>query len=133
MIRLRSHRWATALVIVVLIAPSVALGATGFVTIVPEGCRGPGGCQSVCDIATLANNVLTDAIYIAVFLSAILFAFAGLKMLVSVANPGERSRAKQTFSNVAIGLVIILASWLVIEVIMRTLVGGSVLPWNAIC
>ncbi|MCR4325828.1 MAG: pilin [Patescibacteria group bacterium] len=130
---LRVHGLAAALGAILFALPSVALGATGFLTIVPESCRGPGGCQSVCDIATLANNVLTDAIYIAVFLSAILFAFAGLKMLVSVANPGERSRAKQTFANVAIGLVIILASWLVIEVIMRTLVGGSVLPWNAIC
>lgn len=112
--------------------PSFVLAA-GLLTIVPESCNGIGGCQSICDIALIAQNVLNDGIYIAVFLSAVLFAWAGFKMLTNVANPGEITRAKEIFVNVAIGLVIILAGWLVVDVLMRTLVGGSVMPWNKVC
>jgi TRAP-type C4-dicarboxylate transport system permease small subunit len=109
--------------------------AAGLITVVPDNCRDNvvGGCKSICDLAQLAQNVLNDAIYIAVFLSAVLFAWAGFKYLTNVANSGEVSRAKEIFVNVAVGLVIILAGWLVVDVLMRTLVGASVLPWNKIC
>jgi len=90
---------------------------------------------TVCDIAKTAQNVLNTAIYVAVFLSAILFAYAGIIYVTNIANHGEISKAKSIFSNVIIGLVIILASWLVIDTIMRTLVNPSANlgPWNTIC
>ena len=121
-------------VVATAFVPAMTLAAGGgLTTLVPSDCNGDGGCQSLCDLAQLANNILNDAIYIAVFLSAVLFAWAGLKYLTNVANPGEVSKAKAIFTNVGIGLVIILASWLVIDTVMRTLVGSSVLPWNSIC
>jgi len=126
-------RFFVAIAIIFIVAPTVAFGAGGLVQIVPENCNDIGGCHSVCDLATLAQNILNDAIFIAVFLSAVLFAWAGFIYLTNIANPGEVSRAKGMFANVAIGLVIILASWLVVDVIMRTLVGAPLLPWNAIC
>ena len=133
MIRGKRCILGTLVFLMLVSAPTVALGATTLVTIVPDGCRGNGGCQKVCDIAQLAQNILNDGIYIAVFLSAVLFAWAGLKYLMNMGNSGEISKAKDIFVNVAIGLVIILGSWLVIDVVMRTLVGASVLPWNTIC
>jgi len=111
---------------------SSAAATTGLVPIVPCGNDGQTPC-SVCDLAQLAQNILNDGIYIAVFLSAVLFAWAGVKLLTSVSNSGERTRAKEIFTNVAIGLVIILASWLVVDTVMRTLVGASFGPWNSIC
>ncbi len=129
---IRKRKLLILLATLSLCAPSLVLAA-GLVQVVPESCNGTGGCQSICDIAQIAQNVLNDAIYIAVFLSAVLFAWAGLKMLTSVANAGERTRAKEIFVNVAIGLIIILAGWLVVDVLMRTLVGGSIMPWNKIC
>ena len=122
-------------VVIFFIAPTFALAAAGLPgQIVPEQCNQVGGCQSVCDLATVAQNVLNTGIYIAVFLSAVLFAWAGWLYLTSVAG-GEISRAKEIFVNVAIGLVIILAGWLVVDTLMRTLVGngGSFGPWNKIC
>ncbi len=123
------------LVLVLLVfalAPSIALGA-GIPQIVPTECRGDGGCQSVCSIANLAQNVLNAAIYIAVVLSAVLFAWAGFLYLTNVGNSGGVSKAKEVFFNVLIGLCIILASWLVIDVLMHTFVSGDWRPWNAIC
>lgn len=119
------------LVVLVFIMTPTATNAAGLTTVVPCGSSGQAPC-TVCDLAKLAQNILNDAIYLAVFLSAILFAWAGFKYLTAIAG-GEVSKAKETFVNVAIGLVIILVSWLVVDIVMRTLVGASVLPWNAIC
>ena len=126
---------AALFTVIFFIAPSIALAANTLPgQIVPESCNQIGGCQSVCDLATIAQNVLNTGIYIAVFLSAILFAWAGWLYLTSAAG-SEISRAKSIFFNVIVGLVIILAGWLVVDTLMRTLVGngGSFGPWNKIC
>lgn len=93
------------------------------------------GACTVCHIAQVAQNVLNDGIYIAVFLSAILFAWAGFLYLTNVASEGQQSKAKSVFSSVLIGLLIILAAWLVIDTLMKTLVpdSGGFGPWNQIC
>src|SRR3990167_57646 len=91
MVRRQVVRVAVLLAIVFFIAPSIALAASPLPgQIVPEQCNQVGGCQSVCDIATVAQNVLNTGIYIAVFLSAVLFAWAGWLYLTSVAG-NERS------------------------------------------
>jgi len=123
--------------LVVVLMPTVALGQTNLLPgqIVPcDGTTINGGTEcTVCHIATVADNVLKTGIYIAVFLSAVLFAWAGFKYLTNVANSGEVSKAKEIFMNVAIGLIIILAGWLVIDTLMRTLMGSDFGPWNKIC
>jgi hypothetical protein len=132
------RRWiASALVFVAIfcvMSPALT-SAAGLTTIVPCGAETGANTQlcTVCSLAQLAQNILNDGIYLAVVLSAVLFAWAGFKYLTNIANPGEVSRAKEIFANVAIGLVIILASWLVVDILMRTLVGASGPPWSAIC
>lgn len=121
--------------VVFIVTPSVVLAANALPgAIVPASCNDVGGCKSVCDLATVAQNVLNTGIYIAVFLSAVLFAWAGFLYLTSVAG-SEISRAKSVFTDVAIGLVIILAGWLVVDTLMKTLVdqSGGFGPWNKIC
>lgn len=127
-----SKRSMVALVLMLVILPSVAFGA-GLVQIVPQECNQDGGCPSICNLGQLAQNILNDGIYIAVFLSAILFAWAGWKYLTHVANPGEIQRAQEIFFNVVVGLVIIVAAWLIVDTLMKTLTGGKFGPWNKIC
>jgi len=126
-------RFAAVLMLVLIIAPTLASASLGIPTIVPSDCNQPGGCSSICSLAQLAQNVLNAAIYLAVVLSAVLFAWAGFLYLTNVANSGQHERAVTVFTNVAIGLVIIVAGWLVVDILMRTFVGASVLPWNALC
>ena len=122
--------------LIIVIVPSLVFGAI-LPTIVPcDGTNINGGKEcTVCDIATVAQNVLNTGIYVAVFLSAILFAWAGWLYLTNVANPGQIDRAKTIFGNVLIGLLIILAAWIVIDTLMRTLVNpdAQLGPWNEIC
>ncbi len=127
------QKYSVALAMLVLVVvPTVAFGA-GLVQVVPDECNQDGGCPSVCNIGQLAQNLLTNGIYIAVFLSAFLFAWAGWKYLTNAANPGEVQHAKEIFFNVAVGLVIIVGAWLVIDTAMKTLTGGKIGPWNKVC
>lgn len=87
---------------------------------------------TVCSLAALAQNLLNAGIFMAVFLSAILFAYAGWLYLTNAAIEGQ-SRAKGMLLNVVIGLVIILAAWLIVDTLMKVMLGGSYLPWNRVC
>lgn len=121
---------AVALSIVfLLIAPAIAFAQIP--TIVP--CNGT-DCK-LCHIAQLAQNALNAGIYIAVFMSAILFAWAGFKYITAGGDPSGAGEAKKIFWNVGIGLVLILAAWLIVDFIMKMLVSEAVLagPWNKIC
>jgi hypothetical protein len=131
MLSMTLSRSAIALLLVLVMAPSFALAA-GFPTqIVPSDCSGPGGCQSICDLATLAQNILNAGIYLAVFLSAVLFAWAGWKYLSAGGSPGEISAAKSIFWNVGVGLIIILAAWLLVDTLIHTLT--TIAAWNSLC
>lgn len=86
------------------------------------------GCD---DLVTLAQNVMNTGIFIAIFLSAMIFAYAGWLYLSNEAI-GEQQRAKRMFSYVISGLVIILAAWLIVDTLMRTLLKDNV-SWSNIC
>ena len=65
-------------------------------------------------------------------MTGILFAWAGFKYLTTVVVD-QKSQATKLLTNAAFGLVIILAAWLIVDTIMKTLLGGDFGPWNAIC
>ncbi len=116
-----------------LFSPVMVLGQGLPSRIVPESCDVPGGCQSICDVALLAQNVLNTGIFIAIFLSAFMFAWAGWKAVTSGGNAEQWTEAKSIFTNVLIGLIIILAGWIVIDTLMKTVTNASFGPWNKIC
>jgi hypothetical protein len=110
-------------------APVFALAQAG----IPERIVPCNGINcSLCDLAQLAQNLLNAGIFIAVFLSAILFAYAGWIYMTQETISGQGS-AKSMFQNVTFGLIIILGAWLFVDTIMKTMLGGSYLPWNSVC
>ena len=134
----RENRVAPVLFVVVFltIVPFFAF-AQIIPTIVPEDCRGADAAQNcgICDLAQLAQNVLNAGIYIAIFLSAVLFAWAGWKYVTAGGNVGKATQAREIFTNVLVGLIIILAGWLVVDTLMKTLVkeDGGFGPWSPVC
>ena len=87
---------------------------------------------TVCSLAALAQNLLNAGIFMAVFISALLFAYAGWLYLTDAAISGQQ-KAKGMFLNVVVGLVLILGAWLVVDTLMKVMLGGSYMPWNSIC
>lgn len=79
------------------------------------------GVDCTCqDLITLSQNLLNGGIFLAVFISAMLFAYAGW-LYVSNEAIGEQQRAKSIFSNVVIGLIVILSAWLIVNTLMGQL------------
>lgn len=131
------QRYAAAVIILFtvmfLFSPVMVLGQGLPNRIVPESCDGPGGCQSICDVALLAQNLLNTGIFVAVFLSALLFAYAGWQAVTAGGNTEKMRAARSVFINVTIGLIIILAGWIIIDTLMRTVTNANFGPWNKIC
>lgn len=79
------------------------------------------------DVVQLVNNLIDFGIkVIALPISALLFAYAGFKMLTSGGKQGELQKAKSILLNTFIGLVLTLSGWLVVSFITRILTGGDV-------
>lgn len=87
-----------------------------------------------CDLGQLAQNLLNTGIFVAVFLSAILFAYAGwLYVSSGVENVGDKTAGKKIFWNVGLGLTIIIGSWMFVDTLMKLLLKGEFGPWNDVC
>src|SRR6266403_1490635 len=91
----------------ILLSPAIVLAQSALEkTIVPANCQGADAATKcgICDLATLAQNVLNTAIYVMIVLSAVMFAWAGFKALTSQGNTAEYAAAKRIFGNVLVGL-----------------------------
>lgn len=118
---------------VLMLAPALT-GAAG----IPERIVPCQGVNCTCaDLTTVAQNVINLSIFVAVFLSAILFAWAGWKMISgrSIGSGEAVGQAKEILWNVVIGLVIIIAAWLIVDTIVKTITASGTVKgiWNTIC
>ena len=86
-----------------------------------SGCSGL-DC-SACNVVDLANGVIKWLIGILFVVCACLLAYAGVKLVTSGGNSHALDEAKGMFTNILIGFLIILSAWLIIDTIMRALVG----------
>ncbi|MBU0611821.1 hypothetical protein KKA39_02210 [Patescibacteria group bacterium] len=74
------------------------------------------------ELICLINNVIQFILFrMAVPIAAIMFAYAGILLLFSGGDTSKRSKAKSIFTNVAIGLIIAIAAWLIVETILTLL------------
>lgn len=131
----RQTRAIAAAVVFVLLMLPILVSAQGIPKqIVPTkyGCDQPGGCQSICAIVDLAQNVLNFGIFIAVVLSAFLFAYAGWSMLTSGGNSEIYAKGKRVFGNVLIGLILILGGYIIVDTLLKTFTGTG-LTGTGIC
>jgi hypothetical protein len=140
----------------VLLSPSTVRAQGGFPTfnesLVQCGTSGevyecfdpnnPGGVRyvvddecSVCHFVALGQRIINFMIFLSVVGATLLFVYAGLLYMTAQGNSGQVGRAHGVFKNVLIGLVVVLAGWLIVDVVMKTLYdeGGTGWgPWNAI-
>ena len=93
---------------------------------------GPGGfvpCEgtecSACDLVTLIQRLLVWLIGIIFVIFAVLLAVAGFGLVTSGGNQTALSDAKSKFTNALIGIVIVLAAWLMVDTLMRAILPGD--------
>lgn len=102
-------------------------------------------CQT-CHVIELGQNVITFLAGLAVSVATLMFAFAGIKYLTSRGKEGEISSAKNMMTNAVVGIVIIFASWVIVNTVMvfflpnngqirdfsQGIDSSVYLPWNEI-
>ena len=110
-----------------LALPHVAAAWTPGQPLVTCGTQATDGVEcGFAHLVTLVANIIDLGIYIVVMGSAILFAYAGFLYMTAAGNQGQVSKAHHIFLNVAIGLVIALAAWLIVKLIVNILAPGFI-------
>ena len=121
---MRYLRLLSALFLVLLLPETAA--AQGFVP-----CSGT-DCE-MCHLVEMGNSILQWLIVVLSVVAGLIFAFAGLKLVTSGGNPGAKDAAKSMFVNVIVGYLLVLASWLIVDTLMKMLVDDAqVGPWNRV-
>lgn len=103
-----------------------------FGPIIPEACRAcPCGFAGVLAII---QNVVNFLIAIAIMFATIIMVWAGALYILSATNPESRSTANKMLINAAVGLLIVLSAWLIVDFVMKTLYknDSEFGPWNSI-
>jgi len=93
-------------------------------------CDGP-GCRA-CDVVILGQNLLMWFIGIMASIIALMFAWGGMQMVMSAGNTGAVSAGKEKMTNAVIGLVIILGAWLIVDTVLKVVMGGNIGVWNEV-
>jgi len=117
--------WSALLLISVFLALPSAVYAGGipfFGPIIPQGTN-----QAVCPaswgmLIDVINNIISFVITISiVFIAPIVIAYAGFLLVTGTGNPGAVTKAKGLITQVVVGIVVMLAAWLIVDAIMAVL------------
>src|SRR3989344_2134587 len=124
------------LFVLVFILMPVFVQAVSWLPIVPCGTSAnPTPCNQ-CDLLKLLKNII-DFVLIGLMppAAAILFVWGGFLILMGGANPGWISQGRSIFWSTAVGVAIVLASWLITNSIIRSLAADNVAPewWKFQC
>ena len=114
-------KWS--LILLFLFIPQVIFGqetSPGLVT-----CTGAGGDNpcDFCDFVAMVNGIIQWSFGILATIAVLGLVIAGFRLVTSAGNPDAMSAAKNMFSNVIIGFVIVLSAWLIVDTLIKTLVG----------
>ncbi len=89
-----------------------------------------GGC-TVCDMVATAKRVIDFVFTVGMAIAALLLVNAGVLYVTAGGAPAAVSKAHRIFFNTLIGLIITLASWLLIDTVMKAVYNDSQWgPWN---
>lgn len=91
------------------------------------------GITIKCDfkaLVKLVQNIINFLVYMAAPVSAVAFAWAGVLYLTAAGDEKKISQAHTIFTDVLIGLAIILSAWLIVKLIVTGLgVKSSLTPF----
>lgn len=112
----------TFLLIIVLF-PDLASSAAPSPLVPCDG--SPSDPCNACKLVELGNRLVVWLVGILMVVFAIIAVWAGFDLVTSGGNPDAKTKAKSKFTNAFIGLIIVLAAWLLIDTGMKSLLSGG--------
>ncbi|MES2135031.1 MAG: hypothetical protein V4449_02225 [Patescibacteria group bacterium] len=106
--------------------PSSLLSGAGG-GLVPQ-CEGP-ECKA-CDLTDLANNVINFGVAFSVIVATLMFAYAGVLYVTAASSPEQIKKAHGVFTNVFVGLLLVLLAWLLVNILFSVLTGRGLAVWS---
>lgn len=123
------RKYLVFLIILILILPGVSLAQNAGISPATGGivpCDGATGTVcNLCHVVELGQNILLWLISIIAAIIALVFVIGGLKMVIYSTNESEITKAKNMMTNAIIGFIILLASWLIVDTILKVLITGD--------
>jgi hypothetical protein len=112
---------AIVALVLILLPTDITLAQGPLVT-----CGGAGQptCGS-CEFVALINTVIVWLIGILFMVFAVMMVIAGFGLITSGGNQSALDAAKSKFTNAIVGIIIVLAAWLIVDTVMQGLVGGG--------
>ncbi len=117
---------AVVLSFLLIISWPFNVAANGDGGLVP--CEGP-DCD-FDDLVALVKAIINFIITLAIVGSAIMFAWAGFIYITAGGSQEKVKQAHNLFKYVGLGLVIILAAWLIVDLILEALTGDGLQDWG---
>lgn len=108
---------AFAIVLAVPLA-SVEAQVGGFVPCSGDGC-------SSCHLVSMGNTIITWLIGMMFLVFAVLMVVAGFGLVTSAGNQSALDAAKSKFQNALIGIIIVLAAWIIVDTVLRGILKGG--------
>jgi len=93
----------------------------------------PCGYGEACNtghVAQFANTLISYLISILSVLAVIVLVITGFQMVVSAGNSDQWGVLTKRLTNIVIGIVLILAAWLIVDTIMKALTGDDLDVWG---
>jgi hypothetical protein len=112
------------IVLALILTPVLSLAQTDNGGLIPCGRTINGIVKEECQfnhVMDLINEIVKFALFtLALPIAAIMFAYAGVSLIISGSAEGK-TKAKNIFVKTVIGLVLALASWLIVNTILMIL------------
>lgn len=92
-------------------------------------CNIEGPC-TFCDLLIVASNIYNDlALPLALSIAVLMIIIGGVMLLISAGSEDKYRKAKNTLTMAITGLIIVLASWLIVNTLINLIAGGNALPF----
>lgn len=108
----------TLLVVILFVIIPSSVDAANFVTCSGTDC-------SACNLAEMGNEIMKWLIGVLFVVFGVVAAVGGFGLVTSGGNPGALDDAKKKLTSAVVGLLIVLAAWLLVDTIIRGLVSGG--------
>ncbi len=108
----------TAFLMYAAFMPASVAYATKIVPCEGDACR-------ACDLKTLGANVIHFLVIMAVLLGTLFVMYAGFLMVTAQGNMSKIEHARSIITDLIVGIIILLLSYVIVDTIMKTLTDSS--------
>lgn len=85
-----------------------------------------------CELIILANNVFDWLVGVLTIVFALIVVVSGIQMVTSTGSQAAMQSAKSRVYNAMIGFVIVLGSWVLVNLLMNSLADGTFGDWSTL-